>query len=58
MGGAACGGGCGVDITGAMFNAFAAAGGISRPVPSANLNINCNLKYDRINYEHYCRDIK
>lgn len=43
IGGATCGGGCGVDITGAIFNAFAAAGGISSPVPSANLNISCNL---------------
>lgn len=44
IGGAACGGGCGVVMTGAMFSAFAAAGGISSPVPSASLNINCNLK--------------
>lgn len=44
IGGAACGGGGGAEITGAIFKAFAAAGGISRPVPSANLNINCNLR--------------
>ena len=44
MGGAAWGGGCGCAITGAIFKAFAAAGGISRPVPSANLNISCNLQ--------------
>lgn len=31
-------------MAGVMFKAFAAAGGISRPVPSASLNINCNLQ--------------